>query len=292
MKKKAIFTGVATALVTPFYRGEIDYAALSRLIERQISAGIPALVIGGTTGEAATLSERERLALWSFAAERVSGRARLIFGTGTNDTKSTIYYTRHAAAIGCDAALCVTPYYNKGTKRGITEHYLRVADSTDLPIILYNVPSRTGVDLTVSQITELSVCERIVGIKEASDSAEKLAKIAALGDAMPLYAGSDISTYTVLALGGAGVVSVISNIIPGIMREVCERYLAGDITGSRARLLAEEKKISSLFAETNPAPIKYLMGRMGLCHPEIRSPLSLPERATRKMIADVWRLGK
>ena len=291
--KNPVFTGAGVAIITPMYEdGSINFDELGRIIEDQIARGTDAIIICGTTGECSTMTDEEQLAAIKFTVDTVNHRVPVIAGAGSNDTDHGCALAAKSAECGADALLMVTPYYNKGTKRGITEHYLRVADSTDLPIILYNVPSRTGVDLTVSQITELSVCERIVGIKEASDSAEKLAKIAALGDAMPLYAGSDISTYTVLALGGAGVVSVISNIIPGIMREVCERYLAGDITGSRARLLAEEKKISSLFAETNPAPIKYLMGRMGLCHPEIRSPLSLPERATRKMIADVWRLGK
>ena len=171
--KKKIFSGVGTALITPFSEDKIDYAALGRLIDRQIDAGVGALIIGGTTGEAATLSDKERYELYTFSRERIGGRCALVLGTGTNDTRVAIKHTNFAEELGCDGALLVTPYYNKGTERGIVAHYRKIAESTSLPLILYNVPGRTGVNITRQMLKSLSEVENIVGIKEASASAHR-----------------------------------------------------------------------------------------------------------------------
>jgi 4-hydroxy-tetrahydrodipicolinate synthase len=205
--KKLIFEGVGTALITPFSGGDIDYTALGRLIDFQIEAGISALIIGGTTGEAATLSDGERYDLYRFAKERVGGRCALVFGTGTNDTRVAIRHTKFAEELGCDGALLVTPYYNKGTERGVLCHYRKIAESTTLPLMLYNVPSRTGVNMSMHTLESLSEVENIVAIKEASDSADRLTEIGAMGEKLRLYAGNDSQLFTVLSLGGGGVVS-------------------------------------------------------------------------------------
>ena len=284
MKKKTIFKGVGTALITPFCQGRIDYPALDRLIERQISGGVDALIIGGTTGEAATLSDRERYSLYTHAADRIDGRCALIFGTGTNDTRVAIKHTEAAEKLGADGALVVTPYYNKGTASGIVEHYKSIAASTNLPIILYNVPSRTGVNIGLSELSELANIENIVGIKEASDSADRLVKIATLGDAMPLYAGNDSQTYTVLSLGGSGVISVLSNLSPQRMKRITDAYLAGQCKESLAEQLSLLPLIDAMFLETNPAPIKYAMAKVGLCREEMRLPMMPIGETARRAI--------
>lgn len=284
MKKRSIFRGVGTALVTPFRHGKIDYPALDGLIERQIRGGIDALIIGGTTGEAATLSDRERYSLYTHAVDKIDGRCAVILGTGTNDTRVAIKHTDAAERLGACGALVVTPYYNKGTSRGVLEHYRAIAASTDLPLILYNVPSRTGVNIGLSELAELSKIENIVGIKEASDSADRLAKIAALGDALPLYAGNDSQTYTALALGGAGVISVLSNLYPERMRKITDTFFAGRTDESLAEQLSLLPLIDAMFLETNPAPVKYALSRLALCREEMRLPMTAVGDATRGAI--------
>ncbi len=290
MKKKLLFYGAATALITPFRAGEIDYDAFSRLIDFQIEAGIDALVVGGTTGEAATLSDAERYALFAFSAERVAGRVPLIFGTGTNDTKKAIEHTRAAKRLGADGALVVTPYYNKGTREGTVKHYTSIAECSDLPIILYNVPSRTGVDLSLETLGELSKIPNVVGIKEASDSAERLVSLAAFGDSLPLYAGNDSSAYTVLSLSGAGVISVISNLLPSLVAKICSDCKDGRTGDGLAAQLRLLPLIKAIFAETNPAPIKYLLSKelSGFDFPvmpgELRLPLSEVTEATKRLL--------
>ena len=271
--KKHIFSGVGTALITPFSGGEIDYPALGRLIDFQIEAGISALIIGGTTGEAATLSDGERYDLYKFAKEYIGGRCKLVFGTGTNDTEVAIRHTKFAEELGCDGALLVTPYYNKGTERGVLCHYRKIAESTTLPLMLYNVPSRTGVNMSLHTLESLSEVENIVAIKEASDSADRLVEIGAMGEKLRLYAGNDSQLFTVLSLGGGGVVSVLSNLAPRQMMEVYLCFAAGDTEGARAMQNRLLPLIRAMFIETNPAPIKHAMARVGLCSPELRLPL-------------------
>ena len=283
MKKRVIFKGVGTALATPFLDGEIDYPSLFRLIDRQIESGVQALIIGGTTGEVATLDDMERERLYTESAAYIGGRCRLIFGTGTNDTKKAKAHARLASRIGCDGILVVTPYYNKGTSEGIVNHYLQIADQSDLPILLYKVPGRTGVHLSTDQLLTLCECERIVGIKEASDSAERLVALAAMED-LTLYAGNDSQFFTVLSLGGAGVISVASNLIPERFTTLYKSFAEGkhaDALRKQKELLA---LIHALFLETNPAPLKYAMAHMGLCSSEVRLPLSLPREDTRKAL--------
>ena len=284
MNKRIIFYGVGTALITPFKDGEIDYPTLGALIDRQIDCGIDALIIGGTTAEAATLSDGERYKLYSFAKGRIDGRARLVLGTGTNDTRVALTHTRFAERLGCDGVLLVTPYYNKGTEDGIEKHYLDIAESVNLPIIVYNVPSRTGVNLGIKLLERLAEHPNIVAIKEASDSAERLVDIAGLGEGLRLYAGNDSQIYSALSLGGVGVISVVSNILPKMTKRICELYFRGDREESLRLQLSLMPFIKSLFMETNPSPIKYAMSLGGLCSAEVRLPLSEPRESTRREV--------
>ncbi|MBQ7314447.1 MAG: 4-hydroxy-tetrahydrodipicolinate synthase [Clostridia bacterium] len=284
MKKIAIFSGTATALVTPLRSGAIDFIALDRLIERQLQASIDALVIGGTTGEAATLTDGERYELFRHVKDTVRGRCKLLYGTGTNDTAVAVRHTRMAASLGCDGVLCVTPYYNKGTEEGLIRHYLSIADSADVPILLYNVPSRTGVHLNERQLKTLADCERIVGIKEAADSADRLVMLASFGDELHLYAGNDSQIYTTLALGGRGVISVVSNVLPVATGHICRAFFEGHREESLSAQLHLLPLIRSLFLETNPTPVKAMLSMMGLCTPDVRLPLTVPTEATMQVL--------
>lgn len=285
MKKKLIFRGVATALITPMRSGKINYEALSDIIEMQISSGVPALVVGGTTGEAATLSDSERYQLYTYTKAKVKGRVKLIFGAGTNDTEVAIKHAESAELIGGDGILVVTPYYNKGTFRGVCEHYKRIASSTSLPLILYNVPSRTGVNLTIGQIEELLECENIVGIKEAGDSADRLSHLSLFSDRLAFYAGNDSQTYSVCALGGDGVISVASNLYPERMNAICNAVFSGNYEEGLKIQKDMLGFIHSIFLETNPAPIKYAMSCHGLSSEEVRLPLYIPEKSTRDAVS-------
>lgn len=284
MKKERIFEGVATAIVTPFSDGEVDYEAFSELLDFQVRGGASAIVVSGTTGESATLRSTERARLFAVAKERTEGRCRLIFGTGTNDTDEAILRTREAEKIGCDGVLVVTPYYNKGTSEGLYKHYEKIAKCTNLPIILYNVPTRTGVNLDLNIIERLSKIENIRGIKEASDSQDRLISLAAFGDELPLYAGNDSALFTVLSLGGAGVISVVSNILPGRIKKITADYFGGDFRGALKGQTELLPFIRAMFSETNPAPIKYAMSLVGLCSGELRLPLDLPSERTQELI--------
>ncbi|MCQ2413589.1 MAG: 4-hydroxy-tetrahydrodipicolinate synthase [Clostridia bacterium] len=284
MKKKVIFRGVGTALVTPFRSGKIDYPALDRLIEDQIAAGIGALIVGGTTGEAATLTDKERSALYAHTSERVGGRCPLIFGTGTNDTALALKHTKTACRYQPDGILVVTPYYNKGTAAGIVSHYRKIAEASDVPVLLYNVPSRTGVNLSLDQLALLAEEENIVGIKEASDSADRLCDAARFGSALPLYAGNDSQIYTVLALGGKGAVSVVSNLLPRRVSDITDLYFEGRHAESRAVQLSLLPLCRAMFTETNPVPVKFAMSECGMCAPEVRLPLAEATEETKKSL--------
>ncbi len=274
MKKRTVFKGAATALITPFKDGKIDYPALGKLIDWQIESGIDALVIGGTTAEAATLTDGERYSLFEFAREKTSGLVKLILGTGTNDTAAALRHTRKAANTGCDGVLVVTPYYNKGTENGIVNHYLQIAEASEAPVLLYNVPSRTGVNLSYSALDRLAEHENIVGIKEASDSHDRLVNLRTYGKNLDLYAGNDSAIYTVLALGGKGVISVMSNAYPRMSVQICKLYFSGDHARSLDMQIRALPLIRALFCETNPSPIKYVMKAMGYCTGEVRLPLA------------------
>lgn len=284
MKKKIIFKGTASALITPFRGDDIDYDALGKIIDFQIEGGIDALVVGGTTGEAATLTEYEREMLYFFAMEKISRRVPLILGTGCNDTKRALDRTRLANRVGCDGALVVTPYYNKGTENGIFRHYMSLAEESEVPIILYNVPSRTGVNLGINLLSRLGEHPNIVALKEASDSTDRLVALSALSDSLALYAGNDSQIYPTLALGGLGVISVVSNIVPAATKNICKSFFSGK---QKESLKAQQKLmplISALFAETNPTPVKYAMSRLGYCSDEVRLPLDTPRESTKALI--------
>lgn len=283
MKKLEIFRGVGTALITPFKDGRIDFATFGALIERQIEAKIDALVIGGTTAEAATLSDTERYELFEKAKELVDGRCRLIYGTGTNDTRVAIRHTEYASHLGCDGVLVVTPYYNKGTSEGIVRHYEAIAAASDVPVLLYNVPSRTGVNLSVEMLERLAENERIAGIKEASDSTERLMALSSISG-LALYSGNDTQIYPVLSLGGLGVISVVSNLFPKETMAICQQYFANNRDISLKLQQELMPVINALFLETNPAPIKYAMSKKGLCSSEMRLPMYPPTTATREKI--------
>ena len=279
-----LFQGVGTALVTPHQGENIDYASLDRLIDSQIDAGVSALIIGGTTGEAATLSERERYELYEHSIKKADRRTKIILGTGTNDTAIAKNHTRIARQLGADGALVVTPYYNKGTEEGVYRHYMSVADSADIPIILYNVPSRTGVNLGLHLLDRLSEHPNIVGLKEASDSTDRLVALAKFRDTLPLYAGNDSQIYPTLALGGKGVISVVSNVLPGEVKALCESFAEGDHTASLELQIKLLPLIRALFVETNPAPVKYAMSLLGMISPELRLPLFEVRDSTKEII--------
>ena len=283
MKKVEIFRGVGTALITPFKDGRVDLGTLGALIDRQIAAGIDALVIGGTTAEAATLSDEERYDLFDYARERVADRCRLIYGTGTNDTRVAIRHTEYASRLGCDGVLVVTPYYNRGTAEGVIRHYEAIAEASDVPVLLYNVPSRTGVNLSLETLERLAKNERIVGIKEASDSLDRLMSISLI-DGLSLYSGNDSQIYPILSLGGLGVISVVSNLYPEETIMICKHYFANNKEMSLKIQQSLLPVISALFLETNPAPIKYAMSKRGLCLPDMRLPMWLPTKITRDKI--------
>ena len=289
MKKEKVFSGVATALITPMKQNKVDYPSLSSLIEFQIEGGTDALVIGGTTGEAATLSDGERYELYTYVKEKVHGRVKLIFGTGTNDMRMAVNHAKTAEDIGCDAVLVVTPYYNKGTHGGVVCHYKEIASSSGLPVILYNVPSRTGVNLTVAQLSELAKTDNIVGIKEASDSTDRLVELASFGEDLWLYAGNDTQIYPTLALGGMGVISVVSNLYPKRISEICKSYFAGDTKRALQGQFEILEFTKTMFLETNPSPIKYAMSLAKLCRPDVRLPLSKPKKETRIAIKNAMR---
>ncbi len=284
MKKKVLFRGIATALVTPFRDGAIDYPALDRLLEEQIGAGIDALVIAGTTGEAATLSVKERYGLFRHTADTVAGRCPLIFGTGTNDTKAALRHTKMAKSLGADGVLTVTPYYNKGTESGIVTHYLKLAEASDLPMILYNVPSRTGVNLNFGQLRILAEHENIVGLKEASDSLDRIVSLSEFGETLPLYAGNDSALFSVLSLGGYGGISVVSGILPEETVALSNLYFEGRARESAKAQRALLPMIRALFVETNPTPVKYALSLLHKCRSDVRLPLAPPSEESAAMI--------
>ena len=284
--KQIIFRGAATALVTPFDNsGAVDYETFGKLIDFQISSGIDALVICGTTGEGSTLTDEEHRECLRYAAERIAGRVPMIAGTGSNDTDYAISLSKYACNVGADALLLVTPYYNKTTQRGLVKSFFAVADAVDRPIILYNVPSRTGVGISMSTYRELAAHERIVAVKEASGNISQIAELAAeLSDDLAIYSGNDDQIVPVMSLGGLGVISVLSNIMPGETHELCRRFLDGDIDGARKIQLRYLRLINDLFIEVNPIPVKTACGMMGLCSEAMRLPLCEMESANREKL--------
>ncbi len=290
MTTNPVFRGVATALITPTTEDGVDYGAFGRLIDWQIEEGINALVIAGTTGEGSTLSTEEHNAVIRYAVERAAGRVPIIAGTGSNNTAHAIELTKAACEAGADAMLVVTPYYNKATQKGLIQMYTAIADASTKPLILYNVPSRTGVNIAPETYAALAGHPNIAGFKEANGDISAIVKTMSLvGNRLALYSGNDDQTVPLLSMGGSGVISVLSNVMPAKTVEMCRRFWDGDIQGS-AKLQCELLPlINALFSEVNPIPVKAAMAAMGFCENYVRLPLTQMEDRTRGALLDEMR---
>ena len=272
--KNSLFYGSATALVTPFKNGDVDYEAFERLLDFQLSNSTDAIVILGTTGEAPTVYENERNEIISFAKKKINSRVPLIVGTGSNATSVAVRYTKAAEALGADGCLVVSPYYNKATPKGLVEHYKAIAQEVKIPIIIYNVPMRTGVNIPMEVYGALAEVQSITAIKEASGSLGYLTElIQKYGNRYDIYTGCDELILPTLALGGEGVISVVSNIVPSLTHRLCDEMRKGNIRASREIQLYLSPLISELFCEINPIPVKTALSQMGLCSDELRLPL-------------------
>ena len=276
--KKSVFLGAATAIITPLTKDGIDFESFGRLIDWQIEEGIGAIVVTGTTGEASTLTDDEHRAAIKFCVERVDGRVPVIAGTGSNDTAYSIELTKYACEVGVDAVLLVTPYYNKATQRGLIESFTAVADISTKPCILYNVPSRTGCNILPATVAKLAQHPNIVGIKEASGNISQIAEIASLcGDNIDIYSGNDDQIIPILSLGGKGVISVLSNILPRETQKMCMDYINGDVAKAREAQLRYIPLVNALFCEVNPIPVKAACAAMGFGENYVRLPLTAME---------------
>ncbi len=288
--KKTIFTGAATAIVTPFKNGEVDYDMYGTLIDWQIEQGIDAIVTVGTTGEGPTLTHEEHREVIRYCVEKVAHRVPVIAGTGSNCTEEAIGLTKFAAQVGADAALLVTPYYNKATQAGLVASFTAVADAADLPCVLYNVPGRTGCNIQPATVAKLAEHPMIIAVKEASGNISQVAQIAALaGDKIDIYSGNDDQVVPIMALGGKGVISVLSNVAPAATVEMCRRMLAGDVAGARELQLKYLPLIYALFCEVNPIPVKAAMAAMGYGENSLRLPLTCMEPAHEERLLGCMR---
>ena len=275
MKSSPIFRGAATALVTPLTEKGIDFQAFGRLIDWQIAEGIDALVIAGTTGEGSTLTDEEHREAIRFAVEKTAGRVPVIAGTGSNDTDYAISLSKYACEAGADALLVVTPYYNKATQKGLVAMFTAIADAVTKPIILYNVPSRTGVNIEPATYAVLADHPNIAAIKEANGNISKIVETAALvGDKLDIYSGNDDQIVPILSMGGQGVISVLSNVLPRAASQLCHRFFEGDVAGSAKMQMDLLPLINALFCEVNPIPVKAAMAAMGWCENFLRLPLT------------------
>ena len=289
-QKTTIFTGAAVAIVTPFKNNQVDYESLAALIERQIENSTDAIVICGTTGESSTLTDEEHKECIRFCVEKTAGRVPVIAGTGSNDTDYAIALSKYACEVGADALLLVTPYYNKATPKGLIKHFTAIADATDKPIILYNVPSRTGVNISLPVYKELAKHDRIVAAKEASGNISAVAALAeACGNSLDIYSGNDDQIVPILSLGGKGVISVLSNVIPKETHDIVALWNEGKTKESLALQLKYLDLINALFCEVNPVPVKTAMGLMGLCADEMRLPLCEMEENNKERLATALR---
>lgn len=288
--KKTVFKGVATALVTPMNKNGVDYDAFGKLIEWQINEGVNALVIAGTSGEGSTLTDEEHREVLRFSVEKAAGRVPIIAGTGSNDTAYAISLTKYACEIGCDAMLLVTPYYNKATQKGLVASFTAIADASTKPCILYNVPSRTGCNLLPATCAELAKHPNIVGIKEASGNISQIAEIAALTKGeLDIYSGNDDQVVPLLSLGGKGVISVVSNILPKKTVEMCDKFFSGDVKGSCDIQLDLLPLINSLFCEVNPIPAKAAVAAIGFGENYVRLPLTVMEPEHEEIMRKLMR---
>ena len=272
---KKLFEGSGVALVTPFKDGEVNYEKMGDLIEWHIENKTDAIIVCGTTGESATMTDKERKSTIKFVVDKVNKRIPVIAGSGSNNTAYSIELSKYCQEVGADGLLIVTPYYNKATQNGLIKHYTAIADSVDLPIILYNVPGRTGVNITPTTVEKLSKIENIVAIKEASGNISQVAEIARLcGEDFAIYSGNDDQIVPILSLGGIGVISVLANVLPKETHDIVEKYLSGDVEESRKLQLRLNELVNSLFIEVNPIPVKAAMNLMGMEAGELRLPLT------------------
>jgi len=293
--KNTVFTGAATAIVTPMSDDTrtVDFKSFAKLIDWQIEKGISAVVVAGTTGEGSTLSDAEHREVLKFCVEQVAGRVPVIAGTGSNDIAYAIDLSIYACAVGCDALLLVTPYYNKATQEGLYESFKKIADSVTKPCILYNVPSRTGCNLLPQTVARLAEHPNIVAIKEASGNISQIAQVAALcGDKIDIYSGNDDQIVPILSLGGKGVISVLSNVFPTETVEMCQAYFDGNVDKARDMQLKYLPLVDALFCEVNPIPAKAAMAAMGYCHNTVRLPLTpMSKNNEAKMLGIMRELG-
>lgn len=278
----AIFTGAGVAIVTPMKaNGEVNYEAFARNIEYQIANNTDAIIVCGTTGESSTLSHEEHLECIRFCTEKVAGRIPVVAGTGSNCTETAIYLSQNAEKYGVDGVLLVTPYYNKATQNGLYNHFKAIAESISIPVILYNVPSRTGCNLLPETVVRLCHdVKNIVGVKEASGNISQIAQLAALAKGtVDIYSGNDDQIVPILSLGGKGVISVLSNVAPQQTHDICQKFFDGDVAGSRDMQLEALDLCKALFCEVNPIPVKKALNLMGMEAGTLRMPLSEMEEA-------------
>lgn len=289
----SIFKGAATALITPFKNGLIDFDKFGDFIEWQISENIDALVVAGTTGESATISNIEHKALMTYAVDKVNKRVPVIIGTGSNNTLHSLELTKDAKEAGADAVLIVTPYYNKTTQSGIIKHFTYIADRVDIPIIMYNIPSRTGLHMSVDSVVELSKHSNIVAIKESSGDISYVADIASkVSEDFYIYSGNDDMIVPILSLGGKGVISVLSNVMPKQTHTMVMDYLSGDVYSATNLQLKLYNFISSLFIETSPIPVKTCLNLLGFDVGDLRMPLfEMEEKNKNILISRLKELG-
>src|SRR5262245_46923124 len=285
MKEGAMFEGLSVAMVTPFRNGAVDREATARLVEHMIAGGVQGIVVSGSTGEAATCTVEERRDLWAFVRELAKGRAWVVAGTGTNSTADSITLTKRAEELGLDGAMIVTPYYNKPTPKGQAAHFAAVAKSTKLPLILYNVPGRTGTNTTPDVLAMVHDLPNVKAVKEASGNLDQMAQVRTR-TRLTLLSGDDALTRSCAAVGGEGIVSVVGQAAPAQMRKLCDLARAG----RRAEALAAHQSLMPLFRaaflESNPGPIKFLLSEMGMVRNELRLPLVPVEPATEKAVVD------
>ncbi len=291
--KNTVFKGMATAMITPMTPHGVDFDTYAKFIEFQIANGINALVAVGTTGESATLSQEERKAVIRFAVKQVNGRVPVIAGTGTNNTEHVLDFTKSACDDGADAVLVVTPYYNKATQKGLINHYTAVADAAQKPVIMYSVPSRTGCNILPDTVATLAQHPNIVGLKDATGNMDQLVEtIAKCGDNLDIYSGEDSLTVPMMSMGAAGCISVLSNVVPAMAVEMCDKFFDGDVAAAAKLQCKMLPLIRSLFCEVNPIPAKAAVAAMGFGEEFLRMPLSYLEddhRAT--LFAEMKKLG-
>ena len=288
--KDLVFTGCGTAIATPFTEDGVNFEEFGRLLDFQLSNNIDAIIVCGTTGESSCMTTEEKKSTIKYAIDRVNKKTKVIVGTGSNNTMSAIEMSKYAESVGADALLVVTPYYNKTTSQGLIAHYTAIANSVNIPIILYNVPSRTGVNIDPQTCFELSKVKNIVGIKEASGNISQVAKIANLcGDNLYIYSGNDDQVIPILSLGGKGVISVLSNVMPKFTHEMTYNYFNGNVDIASKMQLDVLDLIDALFCEVNPIPVKYALNLMGYNFGVPRLPLVELSDSNKEKLKSIMR---